>query len=385
MRALRPILLTSFFFSLHGALVAYVNSSMLGEHLTPKGVSIIYTLSALLSLLLVARAAKWIKRFGNVAYVAGVLTSAAVLLFGIGITSNHWFSVVLFIPYFALNTLVYYGLDVFLEHFSDPKHTGNNRGVFLTLNNIAWVGMPAFVGLLESRYGFAVVYFFAACAVLAALSVMIVGERGYHDSRYAPVSLKRMIRVLATPGNIRGAIIINGILQLFYVWMVIYTPLYLINTLGFGWDTVGIIFSVMLIPFIVFQYPAGRIADRFSNERELIAGGLLIAGVATMLFALVGTVNAFAIALILLLTRVGISIVEVANESYFFKQVTDADTSTIAVYRNMSPLAYLVGPLLGVLLLGWNIYSVLFFILGVIVIAGAVFAMTLKDLSVSGK
>ena len=254
MRALRPILLTSFFFSLHGALVAYVNSSMLEAHLSPKGVSVIYTLSSLLALMLVARAAGWIRRFGNVAYVAGVLTTAAALLFGIGVTTGHWFSVVLFIPYFALNTLVYYGLDVFLEHFSDPKHTGNTRGVFLTLNNIAWVGMPAFVGLLEARYGFAVVYFFAACATLAALSVMLIGERKYHDSTYAPVSLKRMLRVFTVPGNIRGAIIINGLLQLFYVWMVIYTPLYLRETLGFGWDKIGIILSVMLIPFILFQF-----------------------------------------------------------------------------------------------------------------------------------
>ncbi len=136
----------------------------------------------------------------------------------------------------------------------------------------------------------------------------------------------------------------------------------------------------MLIPFVLFQYPAGRLADKFSNERELIAGGLLIMGIATLIFSLVGGVSVIALALILFLTRMGASIVEVANESYFFKQVTDQDTATIAVFRNMTPLAYLAGPALGIILLGWNMYSVLFFLLGLILIGGAVFALTLHDI-----
>ena len=209
---------------------------------------------------------------------------------------------------------------------------------------------------------------------------MLIGERRYHDPQYAPVSLKRMLRVLHKKSMVRGAILINALLQLFYVWMVIYTPLYLTQTLGYSWDKIGIIFSIMLIPFILFQYPAGRIADRFSNERELIAGGLLIAGIATILFSLVGSESMIALALILFLTRVGISIVEVANESYFFKQVTEKDAATIAVYRNMSPLAYLAGPLFGAVFLGWNMYAVLFFILGVLLLFGSFFALTLRDI-----
>ncbi len=379
MRKLRPILLASFFFSLHGALVAYINSSMLGEILTPKATSIVFIMGSVLSILLVTRAARLVERWGNVRYMATVLILSAVLLMGIGTASGHWSAVFFFIPYFALNSLIYYGFDVFLEHMSDPKYIGNTRGLYLTLNNLAWVGMPAFVGFLETRYGFGVVYFFSAFAVLAALATVLTGERHYKDATYTHFSLRHALSVFSQKGPVRGAIIINGLLQLFYVWMVIYSPLYLVRTLGFSWESVGFIFSIMLLPFVLFQYPVGRLADKFGSERTLIALGLLIMGVSTIIFSLVGAVPALALALILFLTRAGASIVEVSNESFFFKHVTDRDTPTIAIFRNMMPFAYVVGPLLGIALLGWSAYTVLFFILGGFLIIGSMFALSLRD------
>ncbi len=380
MRKLRPILLASFFFSFHLALVSYLNSSMLGTFFTPKGIGIVFALSSLLSLFYIARAARLIERWGAVRYTAALLGLSAALLLILGFAQHAAVAALAFIPYFAINTLVFYGFDVFLEHFSSPETTGNTRGVFLTCNNIAWVCAPALVGFLEVKYGFGVIYFFAAFATLASLATVFVGERRYQDPKYAHVSLQRIWRVLRTKGNMRGSIVVAGLLQLFYVWMVIYSPLYLTRTLGLSWETVGIILSVMLIPFILFQYPAGRIADKFSSERTLIAIGLLIMGVATMVFALIDGVSLLAIALVLFLTRVGASIVEVSNESYFFKQVSDRNTGAIAVFRNMTPLAYLVGPVLAFALLGWNNYSVLFFMLGLFMLGGAAFALTLRDI-----
>lgn len=380
MRKLRPILLASFFFSLHGALVAYINSSMLDSILTPRATSIIFVISSALSILLITKAAKVVSRFGNTRYMASILILTAILLFGLSITSGHWTSILLFIPYFALGPLIYYGFDVFLEHFSDPKSTGNTRGIFLTLNNLAWIGMPALVGFLESRYGFGIVYFFAAFAVIAALITIFIGERKYKDAKYTHLSLSHMLSVFHKKSDIRGAIIINGLMQLFYVWMVIYTPLYLTQTLGFSWGVVGFIFSIMLLPFILFQYPVGRLVDRFSNEREFIATGLLIISIATIIFSLAGEVSITALTIILFCTRLGASIVDVSNESYFFKHVTDEDTTTIAVFRNMTPLAYLVGPVLGIILLSWGTYPVVFFILGLVMFAGSIFALKLHDI-----
>lgn len=379
MRKLRPIFLASFFFSLHMAMVSYVHSSMLGAVLSPKATSLVFALGSALSIFLISRAGSLITRWGNLRYIVTVFFLSALLLCGIGATNGHWASVLLFIPYFALNSLVYYGFDVFVEHISSQKKTGNTRGLLLTLNNLAWVGMPAMVGFLERRYGFGIVYFFAAFAAVSALITIAIGERKYHDASYASVDFSHLFAALKNRPSVRQAIVFNFFLQLFYVWMVIYSPLYLTRVLGLPWESVGIIFSVMLVPFVLLQYPTGRIVDRLNNERELIAGGFLITGIATLIFSLVGGVSAVALALILFLTRVGASIIEVANESYFFRQIEEDDTATIALFRNMVPLAYLVGPALGIILLGWNMYAVLFCILGICMLGVSLFAITRKD------
>ncbi|MCC6198742.1 MFS transporter [Candidatus Nomurabacteria bacterium] len=375
MRTLRPIFLAAFFFSLHIAIVSYINSSMLGSVLQPKAVSFVFALGSLLSILLIHRSGVFIRRFGNFRSILTLFGLSALLLCGIGVSNGHWTSILLFIPYFALNSLVYYSFDVFIEHLAGQKKVGNTRGLFLTLNNLAWVGMPVLAGALEGHYGFGIVYFFAACAVVSAFLIIAIGERGYRDAPYTQISFSHLFLRLRKRDNVRHAIIINFFLQLFYVWMVIYSPLYLTRVLGFSWEAVGGIFSVMLIPFVLLQYPAGRAADRFSNERILIAGGFLTAGVATLIFSLTGEIGAVAVALILFLTRVGASIIEVANESYFFKTVEDDDTPTIALFRNMVPLAYLVGPMLGIILLGWNMYATLFFILGIIMLGMSLFTI----------
>ncbi len=374
MRKLRPILFASFFFSLHLALVAYINSSVLGTLLSPKGVSLVFIASSCLSLLLVRRAATLVQKFGNVLYMASILGLSIILLLVLAISHNSTFAILAFIPYFALNSLILYGFDVFFEHFSKRKKMGGTRGAFLSLNYLAWIGMPAFVGFLESRYGFGVIYLFAAFAATTAFATIFFKEQHYHDTKYVRVSLRHMLRTLLRRSPVRTAIVINLTLQFFYVWMVVYCPLYLYRVIGLGWDKIGIIFSIMLIPFVIFEYPTGRLADKYLNERPLIAVGFFIMGTATMIFSLMNNVGIAGFAVILFMTRMGASIVESANECYFFRNAPSTDTMTVAVYRNMTPLAYTIGPLIALLIIGTSRYTLLFFILGLIMLTSSVLA-----------
>ncbi|MEK7227979.1 MAG: hypothetical protein AAB681_01325 [Patescibacteria group bacterium] len=101
-RHIRLIFLASFFFSLHMALLAYVNSSMLGQFASRSLISITYTLSAVLSLVLVSVAPNIIRRIGNMKYVGLSLIGSALLLYLIS-THSGLSIVPFFIVYFALN------------------------------------------------------------------------------------------------------------------------------------------------------------------------------------------------------------------------------------------------------------------------------------------
>ncbi|HVY35814.1 MAG TPA: MFS transporter [Candidatus Paceibacterota bacterium] len=379
MRIFRPIFIAGFFFSFHLALVTYINSSALGRVFGPQGVSAIYMVGSALSLVLIFIAPRIIRRFGNVRYMATVLGISALLLLFLSSAGSPWAIGPLFVLYFSLNTLIYCGFDIFLERFSKSDHIGNIRGLYMGINNLAWVISPTLSGIIKQKVGFNAIYIVGAIALIIALVVLYFYERRFPDTNYAPTTFKSIARALRRNPDVARVIITDALLQLFYVWMIIYAPLYLTTTLGIPWETVGVIFSVMLLPFLLFQYPVGKIVDRFSNEREIIFGGFLVMGVSTLLFSFIGAVGPLAIALVLFLTRIGASVAEVSMESYFFKHIKDRDIELIGVFRDVIPLSYIVGPALALLIVTKHSYQTIFFALGIIMLATALFSLLLHD------
>jgi hypothetical protein len=71
--------------------------------------------------------------------------------------------------------------------------------------------------------------------------------------------------------------------------------------------------------------------------------------------------------------------VEVLAETYFFKQITDRDEGIVSVYRMMYPLAYIIAPLLGWLLISNGSYATLFLTLGLILVIGALYTERLVE------
>lgn len=356
---------------------------MLEQVISAEIMGIVYIISSILSLILVLNAPQYVKRYGNLRYSTVVLGAAAVLLFLLGLLQSSFVVVPLFILYFSLITLIYYGLDVFLERFTRLGSTGNTRGTYLTLGNLAWVGGPALVGSITAKSGFGSVYFLASAILCLVIAILFTKERDFHDTTYGPTTFKSIVTALRKNSDIRDIIILQGMLQFFFVWMVIYVPLYLKDVMGFGWNTIGTILSIMLLPFILFQYPVGKIVDRYHNEREVIFAGFLIMALATIFFAYLGVASVFAVALGLFLTRVGASITEVAVESYFFKKVDRHNIELIGAFRNMMPIAYLFAPIIAIIVLQFGSFQTLFTTLGVILSFVALFSLLLHDIKKS--
>lgn len=378
MRQLRFIFLASFFFSLHMALLAYVNSSMLGEIASTKVVGSVYVLGSLLSLFLVTAAPKIVRIIGNWKYTLLAAGLSSFLLYSISNTEGQRV-LPLFVVYFALNSVMLYGLDLFLEHYTSETKTGNIRGLYLTLGNIGWVVAPSLSGFLEEHFGFQVIYLFAAIAVLLTFSIIYFSQKGFVDKHYNQKHFIDGVRELLKRKDLRMITFLNFLLQFFFVIMVIYSPLYLTTVVGFSWKTLGFLLSIMLLPFVIFPYPAGYLADKYFGEKELLFLGLVIMGLATLFFAKLGIASFVLYGVTLFATRMGASIFESMCESTFFKRVTDADSSVISTYRNMMPVAYVVGPLIGGAFLAATSYETLFFSLGIVMLLASLYVLRLKD------
>jgi predicted MFS family arabinose efflux permease len=377
-RHIRFIFLASFFFSLHMALLAYVNSSMLSGVVSATAVGITYTVASILSLILVSIAPDVIRRIGALWYIGVSLVLSASLLYLI--SSHTGISIIpLFILYFSLNSVILYGLDIFLEHYSAESNTGNIRGAYLTLSNIGWVIAPLLSGTLQERVGFSGIYLAAASVLIITLITIFFGQRGFVDKAYPRSTLADGIRVLRKNKNLRLITSLNFLLQLFFVVMVIYSPVYLIQVLGFSWQEFSLVLSIMLSAFVILPYPLGKIVDKYKNEKELMSIALLLMGAATLYFARLGYATVTMYALVLFLSRVGASTLETMCESAFFKQVTDSDSEVISVYRNMMPFAYTIGPLIAAALFAFTSYQTLFTVLGIVMLLSVFLAIQIKD------
>ena len=105
-------------------------------------------------------------------------------------------------------------------------------------------------------------------------------------------------------------------------------------------------------------------------------------GFATLLLALPDSFvyerTAVFFAIILFLTRVGASIIEVGVESKFFKVVTTKDTALISTLRMTMPLAYIIAPMTGALVFVVGSMQDMFVILGILCLGAMWYAFRLK-------
>lgn len=376
MHQLRPIFLASFFFSVHVALLSYLNSTVLALHVSNTYVTVAYTIASALSLVLLIGAGNIVRKVGSSRFLALVLALSAILLVALGTITNDWWFIGAFILYFSLNTVIWYAADLVIEHYSREAVTGNIRGLYLTLNNSAWVLAPMAASLIATTVGFNGMYIAGAIAVLIAVILVRTTDRIPVDTHLPKISFTESFRALAAHPYARRIVVLYFVIQFFFAWMVLYMTPYL-SSLGFSLSTIGIILSVMLLPFVLFQYWTGKVADRKHNERTLIVIGFLIASIATLGLGFGLPAKAALFAIVLFFTRVGASIIEVACESAFFKSVTEHDTALIGTLRMTLPLAYIIAPLVGTFILSLASIPTLYFILGFVLLTAALYALQL--------
>jgi len=370
----------AFFWALSGALVSYIQSSYLEQFVNTQSVGWYIAVATIVTLISLWLLPRYIRTYSNyrVSFVFIVLLAASYFL--LAHISNLWLVLLFFTVNFAAATLLGLNIDVFLEDISENEKTGRIRTRFMTIINIAWVLAPMLMGKLVGFDSYANAYFWSGIIILPAMLLLFWERRVLGDKvEYKNRQFGRIGKIFSGNRNLRNIFITQFVLRLFYCWMVFYTPLYLHNNLGLSWPQIGIIFTIMLLPFIIFEIPAGFLADRYLGEKEIMILGFLIMGGATAAIFFIDSLSVAVWAIVLFLTRVGASLVEAMQESYFFKIVDKQDIDLISLFRNLYPLSWLIGSLLAVVLLLFLPLPYLFLVLAAIVLYAAYPSARLED------
>lgn len=374
------VYLVTFIYTTNFALTLYINSSFLGETISKERVSLLFSLASLVVMVLLSYTTRLYTRIGQHRATQLFLLANVVGASALAVATNQRAIVLLWIMFYASGILLRFDLDVYMEKISTDEETGRARGIFLTILNFAIFVSPFIAGrIVGDANNYQLVYFTAAgmatvTLLIASTSLKAIREVEYRTEKFSS-TFKRMLQ----NSNLRNIFATTFLLEFFYSWMVIYNPLYLHEHIGFDWSTIGIILSIMLLPFVLVEYPLGRLADTRLGEKEILTAGLILQGITTASIAFISTPSIALFAGILFITRVGAAAVEIMNETHFFKHVAAEDTGLISLYRVTRPLAYIIGPLLGAGILTLVPFNFIYLILGLFMISGIFFSLQIVD------
>lgn len=377
---LKNIYLASAIFATHTAAILYINSSFLGEYFNNSELSFLYIVGAIINLALLGLLPKVINRIGIHSCTLILLIIDLLSTLGLVVAGDPWLVAISFSIHQASTLMIAFMFDEYLEFtLKNEGFTGRVRSVFLTISGIALVITPSIAGaLVTTSYGFRAAYCLSL-ALIIPLFLVVWKKMQYKSDRRAYVGIRKALALCISDKNSSAIIVCRFILEFFYSWMVIYTALYLTKVIGFGWQEVGIMFTIMLLPFVLFEIPLGTLSDKFIGEKEIIIFGFIVAAGATSIIPFVTTASFIVWTAILFTTRVGASFIEIGTESFFFKHVKGEDTGMISVFRATRPLAYIIAPAVATISLSLTAFGSSYFVLATVVLCGAGTALVLKD------
>ena len=378
----RLIYVFSTIFAFQTLITAYIGSSYLEQFIDPKFVGIIFAVGAAGAMLVTLFLPKILRLIGNVVTILILLLIIMVSLVLIGLAITPYLTIGIFILLMAVKPQIYLNIDMFLETLigDDEGVTGSKRGIILTLMSISSFFAPiAMIHIIGDSNNLANVYYVSAVICVVLIGIILAKFRSFEDPPYEEIKVKEVILSAFGDIDIRVVLYSQFLLQFFYTWAVIYIPLYLSTEMGMDWTTIGQIIAVGLFAFIIFQYPAGIIADKKYGEKEMMAIGFVLLALSMASIAFVGVLGVIGWMVLVFISRTGASLVEITTESYFFKHVKENDSNLISLFRLMRPLANLSGALIATVTLFFLPFNLIFVILGLFMVTGIIGTMKLHD------
>ena len=340
--AIRTLDISSFILGISAALILYLESDYFKTATKSDNVTVFFIVAYAITLVLIFNWHRLIKKFGKKKVFLGNLLVKALVVLAIANLPVGKIGIWFLMGYIILTVLSWIDIDILLEACSRDRKTGRIRGAYLTIMNAGYLVAPFFAGIILNKYGFQPVFLAAALLILVVWLICFWKLRNIDGSQIEGVDFVSLLRKLSGRKNVLRIYYVSFLLEFFYALMIIYTPLYLLE-LGFSWAEIGRIFTVMLLPFVLLQYPAGYLADKKFEERDMIIFSLAIMAFSTLAIFFISSKSAILWALILFCTRIGASLIEILRDSYFYKRIDCRDVDIINFFRSVRPMAYVVG------------------------------------------
>ena len=263
--------------AISNALPAYIQSNFLGQFVSIKVISLFFIIANIFSVTCIYLFPGLIKKFTNNFLIKIVLAIYLTALLGLTITNSASMALISIILFSISSNLIWINMDIAIESLSSNSLTGKIRTTYFTFINAGWILSPLLTTYLIGKGEYNLSFFVAAFLVIPFFLLFLSYSKKLKDrTKYQKEKMSIVVKKMWRNKNLRSIFFVAFLLQLFYSSAVIYIPLYLYQNLGMSWQVLGPIFSVMLIPFLLIEIPAGIIADKYWGEKELMSIGFII-------------------------------------------------------------------------------------------------------------
>lgn len=379
-RAIQLITLLGFVFGITVALLTYIASTYFKEVIQSENVSIFYVVSFFLILVGLFKLNWIIEGFGRARTLMTLMVVQIGVLFVLQFVPVSWMGALLLMAYYVLYGIIMVVFDIILEAYSTNGKTGRVRGAYLSVWNFGFLIGPLCSGYLFENFGFNMIFtvsMFLYIVIFLVVFIALNDIQGHVEKKN--FSTKKTFNTFKKNKNLINVYWISFTLQFFYAVMTIYMPLYL-REIGISWGDIGIIFSIMLLPFIFIQYPAGILADKKFGEKEMFFIGHSIMILSLIFMYFVRDQTFIFLSVILFVSRIGAALVEAMQDSYFYKQINENDISVINFFRSTRAVAYIVSSILvGIALTLMGDMRVIFVVLFIVLSLGFLPIIFLHD------
>lgn len=299
--------------------------------------------------------------------------------------------------YIVFSMIVWVVLDIILEGFSEDKSSGQIRGLHLTLYNSGilfgpfvsfWIistdnkeKLSSIIGSTATSLanGFDGIFMLVIAVCVLILAIFIYTFRRVQHEHKKRLHIKVALINFWKKKNLVRIYYVSFVLEAFYALMIIYMPIYLRENAGLSLEEIGIVFTIMLIPFVLIQYPAGILADKKYGEKEFLIFSLILMAISTGAIYFISSQAVLIWAIVLFINRIGVALVEVLRDSYFYKQIDGEDVDSIDFFRTAMPVGYILAAMLSSILLFFFSIEVVFLIIVTVILTGLYPAFRLKD------
>lgn len=378
-----PLYVAALLLIFHSSVGIYINSSYLEQFIPKTGIGSVYTIGSALTVLIFLFISRVLHKVGNYKLTIGLLILNFLAVLGMAYADTLREAVPLFLIHLITLSVIFFNIDVFMEEQigNNETATGSKRGLLLTLSSVIGATTPLLTTKILDYFNgdFTNVYILSSAIIVPIIAVMMFFFKDFSDPQYNEIDLFKAIGTFWRQTSIRSVFIANFSLNMFFVAMVVYTPLYLVNDIGLSWSEFGVIMFLAQLAYVFLEYPIGIIADKYIGEKEMMSFGFLIIIVSTTWISFVTAPSVLIWSIIMFTTRVGASLVEVTTESYFFKQTKSNDAQVISFFRITRPLSYVVGALLASLALLYLPFNLLFIGVALLMIPAMFGTMSIID------